>query len=437
MKTRIPPAVCAITACLGLVLATGPTFAHSPLTGTTTDKTIDKTSTVTRAGAAGKATSFAFKGSGFGTRIVGGQAPGASDTTAYQAIGCTTMAGKQRVNDDAEATVPGLGTLTDSKTRVWTTSRHGVVASHATHSIAKIVLASTGVGSLSIDGIRSTSTVRHDSTGFHPVTSTQIGSLVLTPPIGPPQSFPAPTPDQPVTIPGLATLYAGKSHTSHSATSAEARAVTLRIDVVASGSSIRIAHSRAELDSGVTDGVFGGHSAAVHVVSAAGDIVKGGPQPLNLMPCQGTYGKVLEKRLATLDLGGQLLTSDASTRGRAVQGAHRAHGYERAQVGKFDLAGQLLIKNIVAKASVTRTAHGVVKSAKGTQLGSVTANGQTQKFPKTGVLEIPGVAKLERAVVTRSHSGISVIGLRITLLDGSGAVIDLAEAKLRIRPTGR
>jgi hypothetical protein len=27
-----------------------------------------------------------------------------------------------------------------------------------------------------------------------------------------------------------------------------------------------------------------------------------------------------------------------------------------------------------------------------------------------------------------------VIGLRITLLDGSGAVIDLAEAKLRIRP---
>jgi hypothetical protein len=27
-----------------------------------------------------------------------------------------------------------------------------------------------------------------------------------------------------------------------------------------------------------------------------------------------------------------------------------------------------------------------------------------------------------------------VIGLRITLLDGSGAVIDLAEAKLHIRP---
>lgn len=173
-------------------------------------------------------------------------------------------------------------------------------------------------------------------------------------------------------------------------------------------------------------------------VSAAGGVLEGGRQPLNVMPCQGTYGKAIDKRLATLDLGGQLLTSDASTRSRAVQGAHRAHGVERAYLGHLDLGGgQLVIHDIVAKASVTRTAHGVVRSAKGTSLGSITANGRKQTIPKTGVLEIPGVARLERAVVTRSHSGISVIGLRITLLDGTGAVIDLAEAKLRIRATGR
>jgi hypothetical protein len=63
-------------------------------------------------------------------------------------------------------------------------------------------------------------------------------------------------------------------------------------------------------------------------------------------------------------------------------------------------------------------------------------NGREQAFPKSGVLKIPGLVKLERAVVTRSPRGISVIGLRITLLDGSGAVVDLAEARLRIRPTG-
>jgi hypothetical protein len=42
------------------------------------------------------------------------------------------------------------------------------------------------------------------------------------------------------------------------------------------------------------------------------------------------------------------------------------------------------------------------------------------------------VAKLERKVVTRSKTGLKVVALRVTLLDGSGAVVDLGEAKLNI-----
>jgi hypothetical protein len=420
MKPRTLLAIVPLS--VGLVLGTGPTFAGTaPITSKTTGKSASKTTT------------FAFKGSGFGTRAIGGQVPAGSDTTAYQAIGCTNQAGKQKKNDVAESTVPGLGTISHSRTRVWTTSKHGVVASHSTHSISKIVLAETGVGELAIHGITSTSTASHDSTGFHPMTTTQIGSLAFTPPVGPAQSLPLPTPDQPVTIPGLATVFAGKSQTTHSGNGARAEAVALRIDVIPSGTSIRVAHSRAELNSGVTGGVFAGYSAGTHVVTAAGGIVKGGRTPLNLMPCQGTYGEVHKKRLSTLDLGGQLLTSNVSTREMSVQGAREAHGYERAHIGRLSLGGQLLIQDIVAKATVTRTPHGVVKSAKGTHLGTVTANGQKQTFPKTGVLEIPGVAKLERAVVTRSRGGIYVVGLRITLLDGTGAVINLAEAKLGIR----
>jgi hypothetical protein len=81
---------------------------------------------------------------------------------------------------------------------------------------------------------------------------------------------------------------------------------------------------------------------------------------------------------------------------------------------------------------VARSATGLVRSARGTQVGTITANGQVQTFPRTGVLEIPGVARLERRVVTRSRNGITVVALRVTLLDGSGAVIDLGEASLRI-----
>jgi hypothetical protein len=48
------------------------------------------------------------------------------------------------------------------------------------------------------------------------------------------------------------------------------------------------------------------------------------------------------------------------------------------------------------------------------------------------VLEVTGVATLQRNVVHRTTIGISVVALRITLLDGSGAVVDLGVARTRV-----
>jgi hypothetical protein len=414
MKHRSSIAVAMVPLCVGLALAASPTYAGT---------------------SAAKSTSFAFKTSGYGTRVVGGQVPAGSSTTGFESIGCTNKAGRTHTNNVAEATVPGLGKASGVKTHVWTTSKDGVVASHSTHTIAKLALAQSQLGSLSINAIMSRSTAYHDAGGFHATTSTNLGGLTFTPPVGPAQSVPLPTPDQPVTIPGLVTIYAGEHVVRHSGNGAYASAFALRVDVLATGTSVRVAKSHAELHSGFTGGVFGGRSAATHVVTAAGDIAKSGPNPLTLMPCQGTYGQLREKSLATLDLGGQLVVKGANARERGAQGAHGAHGMSRAEVAQVSLGGgQLVIDGIVGKATVVRRGHHVTRSAKGSTLGSVTVAGQEQVFPDTGVLEIPGIAKLERNVVTRTHSGISVIGLRITLLDGSGAVVNLAEAKLRIRP---
>ena len=41
-------------------------------------------------------------------------------------------------------------------------------------------------------------------------------------------------------------------------------------------------------------------------------------------------------------------------------------------------------------------------------------------------------AKLERHVVTKIQNGLQVVALRVTLLDGSGAVLDLGAAKFAI-----
>lgn len=412
MHARTPLTVAVATLCAGLTLTTtGPGFAGTTIHSTT----------------------YAFQGSGFGTRVIGGQVPAGSNTTAYQNLNCTNQAGLDRSNDVADATVPGLGTVSGVKTRVWTTDRHGVVASHARHTIAKITLASSGVGSLTLDAIRSDAKAFHDGSGFHASTSTTVGGITFTPPVGPPQSFPAPTPNQPITIPGLATISLGSNATSDGAHGATANALALRVDVVASGSSVKVARSHAEIHDGLTVGIFNGHSNATRVPQALTTIAHSGPNPLSLMPCVGTGGKLQTKALADLDIGGQLVASGLSSAQKSNQAGGKAHGFERAKIAKIDLGGgQLIVNAIVGKASVTRTADGWTRTAKGTQLGSITANGQAQTFPPTGVLEIPGVAKLERKVVTRSKTGIKVIALRVTLLDGSGAVINLGEAKLHI-----
>jgi hypothetical protein len=375
---------------------------------------------------------FALTTSGYGTRIIGGQVPAGSQTTAYQRIGCTNQVNKSKNNDLASATIPGLGVLSGLHTRVWTTRHQGVVGSNASHSVDSLTLASTPLGTLSIKAINARARAFHDATGYHATTSTTLGAITLTPPAPlPPQTFPAPTPGTPLTIPGVATLTAGKNTQHAGATGAFANAVALIVDVTATGTQAKVGRAVAQIGEGLTYGAFHGHSNATRVTSALQGNLKSGPNPMTLMPCQGTAGAVRSKALASLDLGGQVVVSGLSSSERGVQTDHRANGYERGEISQLDLGnGQLVVNGIVGQANVIRSAHKLVRSAKGTRLGTITANGQVQSFPSTGVLTIPNVATLQRRLVTKTATGLTVIALRITLADGS--VIDLGEAKLRI-----
>jgi len=382
---------------------------------------------------AGRSTPFAFKATGFGTRLVGGEVPVGSSSTGFRVLSCTTRAGKDRTNDVATATIPGLGQASGVRTHVWTSDRGGVVASHSTHSVAHVALASSGLGSLTLDAVKATATASHRASGFHATSRTLLGGITFTPTAGPAQSFPAPTPDRPVTIPGVATISLGKNSTHHTSHGATASATALRVDVIPTHTTVLVARAHAELYDGMTGGIFSGRSAATHVITAGGGIVSSGPNPLTAMPCQGTFGRTREKALALVDLGGQLLVKGATSRERSNQHGGHAHGYERGGVALLNLGrGQLVVHAVVGAAHVSRTPRGLVTSARGTHVGRITASGRRLTFPPTGVLEVPGVARLERRVVTRTHDGIQVVGLRLTLLDGSGAVVDLAEARMHI-----
>jgi hypothetical protein len=301
------------------------------------------------------------------------------------------------------------------------------------HTIAGLTVAGSGLGSVTIDAITSRARAYHDPSGFHATTATTVGGISFTPPAGPAQTFAAPAPGQPVQIPGLATIYVGRTGSSHGPHGSVADAFALRVDVVPTGTSVRLAHAHADLHEGLTYGVFGGHSDATRVVEAADALAHSGPNPLSVMPCQGTYGTTRRKAIARLDLGGQVVVRGLASQQQASQDSRGAHGYEKGEIARVNLGhGKLVVAGVVGRVHVARSATGLVRSARGTQVGTITANGQVQTFPRTGVLEIPGVARLERRVVTRSRNGITVVALRVTLLDGSGAVIDLGEASLRI-----
>lgn len=383
------------------------------------------------------ATPFALKTRGFGTKVVGGEIPAGSDTTAFQRIGCTNKAGKVKRISEAQVDVPGLGVVSGVSTTIRTTRRNGVVASTSTQRIASIVLADPSVGSLSIEALRSHARAFHDDTGFGAKATTDVGRLVLTPAGGDPEVLPLPSADQPVEIPGLAVIRIGPRATGEGPNGSFAKATGLIIKVIPSNTTATVGLARAKINDGVEELLFRGSSSGIHATGLEGAVTKG-RTPLSLMPCQGTLDKVQTKSLAGFDLTDAIAVGALNSEQWANQTPRRAAGYERGTVASIDLGGgSLVIEGIVAQANVKRANGKTRFNALGTTVGQITADGEPQTFPDTDVLEIPGVARLEAKVVERGKQVISVVGVRVTLLDGSGAVIDLGTARIGAKRSGR
>jgi hypothetical protein len=389
------------------------------------------------AGATTTPTKFAFKASGFGTRVQGGQLPAGSDTTAFQAIGCTNKAGIDRENHEAAVDVPGLGTVSGVKTHLWTEQRNGVVSSYSKHSVANITLGDASTGSLEINAVSALARAYHDASGYHSRTRTEVASIIFTSPGGEPQALEIPTPDQPLEVPGLAIIRIGSSAKRVSDHAAFAGANAIDIRVVPSDTRARIAHSAATVSGGVTYGIFDGYSFGTRV-KAVDDNVSSGPTPLSLMPCQGTREILRKKAVAFLRLGDNQVGARAVDTQQWSRGSRDdAEIVERGSIAEVDLGdGQLVINGIVGRAHAVLTRSGVTSDAKGTQVLEILYNGEEQHFPSTGVIEIPGLVRIEDSIIKRNRYGIKVTALRLTLLDGSGAVVNLGVAASYVRRSG-
>jgi len=385
----------------------------------------------TMAGAAAAAkepTRFALYSSSYGSRVNRGDLPVGSDGTSYNVIGCTHNAGVERENFEADVVLPGIGDAEGVYTRLFTTKDGDVVSSVSTHKIAKLTLGEDPSTQLVIEGITSVARAFHDGNSFKTESSASIASISQGG-----EALDIPASGETLTFPGLAEIKFGKFTTRTLPTGLQEYANALVIKVFPSNTISNIAHTTARIETGIKSGVFRGFGAATRARGLQ-DNVRSGRTPLTILPCQGTNGKIKTRSIAILNLDDQIVANGLKSSTFGKQTRAKATGGTRGQVAELNLGnGELIVEAVVAQANVTRTADGkLTRNADGTTIGLV--NGE--EFPSDGTLNIPGVAKLESKLVTNIKNGISVIGLRITLLDGSGAEIDLGIAEIRIKPSG-
>ncbi|WP_183099309.1 choice-of-anchor P family protein [Nocardioides pelophilus] len=390
------------------------------------------------AAAAPRPTNFGLHAMGYGTLIKGGEIPASSGATGFAHIACTTLAGLNRSNGVAGVDLPGLGTIDALETRVATVKKGKTVTAVSHHALAGITLFESALGSLSLGAVTSTARVWHNAQGFHSEVNSEVAGVVLTPPGGDPQVIAIPAPGTPIEIPGLLRITLGENKVDKRAHSIFARAQGLLIEILPTNTKVKIALSRARMTDEVVNSLMSGYAAGLKgkVLNVGDDtIVTVGRLPTKPLPCEGTGGVVKQTKTVGLDIPSAVSVGAAQAKVFGTQaGRRRARAWTEGSIAEVNLGGgQLIIEGIVARANVIRRPGKLIRNSNGTKFISITANGEPQEIPDTGTLEIPGLAKIEFGVETLIRGGIEVIALRITLLDGVGAVIDLGVARTQVK----
>jgi hypothetical protein len=166
-----------------------------------------------------------------------------------------------------------------------------------------------------------------------------------------------------------------------------------------------------------------------------------GRNPYTPMSCEGTGGHVRRTAVTDLEMAtmNQMQAGSVANRVFGRQDAPRggASGWTESSLSALDLGGgQLRVSGILSRARVVRSSTNHYYPTAVQRVGGIVANGTTYSAPKPGkALTIPGLARIEVPTPVRTARGITVVGLRITLLGGTAAdtVVNVATAKLELR----
>jgi hypothetical protein len=377
------------------------------------------------------ATKFVLTSFGYATRASGGTVPVSSNRTAYQVIGCTTYAGLSKDNTQVGVISSPVTSITGAATSLWTFKSAAKVSSWARDSIAEATVAG-----VTLTGITGTSHAYYDS-GFQQQATSALATISYGG-----QSYPVPSAGTPLTIPGVATITVGDSSASatylHGAVSDIA---AVRVDVLATGATVILGKAHSTISGGAAVGVFGGQTYASQATAAA-PVANSGPTPLLVMACQGTHGATVTRDAANVALPDTALIGAATTAERGQQVGDTADMWTRGTVANALLftnsPHELTISGIEAQAHVwfvRGTTATVQRSSAGTTPGQITYNGSPVVVPPSGTVTIPDVATIETNLVTMTAQGLQVIAVRVTLVNGTGAVVNLGYASASLTPS--
>jgi hypothetical protein len=385
-------------------------------------------------------TAYGLASYGYATKLTGGELPTGSDKVAYSVVACTNKAGMANSNTEADGDLGNGLTFEGATTHAWTTKQGNVVSSWSRHKIAKVQVLGSPLGDLSLIALSSTSHAWHDTRGYHASSTSSLGAIEFAPVNGQPQEFPVPSPGQSVTVPGVARISLGTGKNTKSPGFVATNINALRINLLLTHTNVWIGHTHAEVSGTVKQDLFGGSSYATKLDLLNGLVTSGRTVPTSV-PCVGTFGKETVHSLASVNLADTIAASalTSSQRSGLTAPGARPEVTTGSRIGHIDLGGGLVINAIRAQAHVWKADSGFRMDIGKTSVGLISLNDAPLEFPVgSDVLEIPGIAKLERNVVTRGARSISVTGLRVTLLDGTAAdtVLDLANAKAALQPSG-
>lgn len=429
-------------------------------------------------------TDYGFQTHAYGTRVNSDMVALNMSRSAFSWIGCTRKAG---LNPDNLPTAGNYLAASNSQNNPWvqlgavTTANRtfknrstGVTGNEAVSKIADLTLTgpapSEGVPgpSFELEGLVTKARTWAKGGKLHGSTARRSVDLQLNLPEGTPVDEPLGqlldvvdegigavtdllqevTGNQ-IEIPGLGTIRLGREKVIIRKNWAVSRSTSLIFDLAgadaevgtADDSRILVGHSQARINRNLPNALMTGHGYPLEM-SVADDALGVGKVGLEVLPCRGTAGKVLGESMPAQDILDGALELGALT--SQVFGDHFGDGTSDAwTLGKVTKVGlgegdqRVELAGIIGVARVHRKANGtLVRSTKGTSIGSFTIGGEEQAIPvNSEPVELPGLGLIQFNLVERSRKGIRLTAVRITLDPGesSETVINLGNARTEVK----